>query len=311
MIGRNKQKGDTSAEGSQNWRELAGPRRSRVNSSASRRRRWMSWIKLLGVLLLLLLIAGGIYQLFRMQDQNTQKTVVAVTANPIQRIVFYTNGVLTERWLEDTVGVQVGMPIMEIDIFALKNKLEENLQVESASVERVFPSDLRIDIAERKPVMRLLTVDSNRKRSLRLVARDGIVYRGVGYSATALKQLPYLQPYQHDDGSYLPLRGMEPVVKLLDLTRRVQPKLFDTWQVVSLQYYNGRVGLPGQVIEVRSTIVPKIVFGVSKDAALQLDRLAYILDYFKKNGDPSLKKIDLSLRGAAAVQLSSGRAQVF
>ena len=80
--------------------------------------------------------------------------------------------------------------------------------------------------------------------------------------------------------------------------RTSQPKLFDTWQVVSLQYYNGKTGLPGQVIEVRSKIVPKIVFGVSKDAALQLDRLVHILEYFEKNGDPSLKRIDLSLRGA-------------
>ncbi|MFT5351225.1 MAG: hypothetical protein ACI9MF_002046, partial [Gammaproteobacteria bacterium] len=109
----------------------------------------------------------------------------------------------------------------------------------------------------------------------------------------------------------LPLRGVEPVVELLDLMRNTQPQLFDTWQVVSLQYYNGRTGLPGQVIEVRSTVVPKIVFAVSKDVALQLDRLVYILDYFEKNGDPSLKRIDLSLRGAAAVQLSSGRAQLF
>jgi hypothetical protein len=311
MIGRNRQKGDTSAAGTQSWRDLAGPRRSRVNSSVSRRRRWMPWIRLLGGFLLLLLISGGLFQLVRMLDQDTQKRVVAVTVNPIESILFYTDGVLTESWLEDTIGVQVGMPIMETDIFALKRMLEENVQVELASVERVFPSDLRIDITERKPVMRLLTAGSDGKRRLRLIARDGVVYRGVGYSVNALKQLPYLQPYQHPDGSYLPLRGVEPVVELLDLMRSTQPQLFDTWQVVSLQYYNGRTGLPGQVIEVRSTVVPKIVFAVSKDVALQLDRLVYILDYFEKNGDPSLKRIDLSLRGAAAVQLSSGRAQLF
>jgi hypothetical protein len=311
MIGRNRQKVDTSANGSQSWRDLTGPRRSRVNSSVSHKRRWMPWIKLLGGLLLLLLIVGGIFQLFRILDQTTKKTMVAVAVNPIEGILFKTNGVLTERWLEDTIGSQVGIPIMEIDIFSLKSKLEERSQVKSVSVERVFPSDLRINIDEREPVMRLLTVDSSGKRSMRLVARDGVVYHGFGYSATTLKQLPYLQPYQHADGSYLPLRGMETVVELLDLTRSVQPKLFNTWQVVSLQYYNGRTDLPGQVIEVRSTIVPKIVFGASKDAALQLDRLVYILDYFEKNGDPSLKRIDLSLRGAAAVQLSSGRAQVF
>jgi hypothetical protein len=311
MIGRSRQKGDTSAGVSQSWRELAGPRRSRVHSSMSLRRRWLPWIKLLGGLLLLLLIAGGIFQLVRLLDQNTKKAVVAVAVDPIEEILFYTDGVLNEGWLEDTIGLPVGTPIMDTDIFALKGKLEESQQVKTASVERVFPNALRIDITERKPVMRLLTVGSDGKRHLRLVARDGVVYRGEGYSVAALKQLPYLQPYQQADGSYLPLRGLEPVVELLDLVRNSQPKLFDTWKVVSLQYYNGREGLPGQVIQVRSKIVPKIVFSVSKDAALQLDRLIYILDYFEKNGNPSLKSIDLSLRDAAAVRLSSGRAQVF
>lgn len=311
MIGHNKQKGDTSAGDAQSWRELAGPRRSRVNSPVSHKRRWMPWLKLLGGLLLLALISAGIFQLIRMLDRETKEAVVAVTAKPVENILFYTDGVLTASWLEDTIGSQTGMPVMEVDIFALKAALENHAQVKAASVERLFPNDLRIDIHERKPVMRLVTANADGKRRLRLVARDGVVYQGVGYSMNALKQLPYLRPYQHADGSYFPLRGIEPVVELLDLVRNAQPELFDTWQVVSLQHYNGRTGLPGQVIEIRSKTVPKIVFGVSKDFALQLDRLMYILKYFEKNGDPSLKRIDLSLRGAAAVQLSSGRAQVF
>ncbi len=311
MIGHNKQKGDTSAGDTQSWRELAGPRRSRVNSSVSHKRRWMPWLKLLGGLLLLALISGGLFQLIRMLDRETKEAVVAVAVNPVESILFYTDGVLTSSWLEDTIGSQIGMPVMEIDIFALKAVLEDHAQVKDASIERSFPSDLRIDVSERKPVMRLVTANADGKRRLRLVARDGVVYQGVGYSMSALKQLPYLQPYQHADGSYFPLLGIEPVVELLDLVRDTQPELFDSWQVVSLQHYNGRTGLPGQVIEIRSKTVPKIVFGVSKDFALQLDRLMYLLEYFKKNGDPSLKRIDLSLRGAAAVQLSSGRAQVF
>lgn len=311
MIRRNRQRGDASAEGAQSWRELAGPRRSRVNSSVARKRRWMPWVKLLLGLLLLSGIAVGIFQLGQLLNQNTKKAVAAVAVNPIQKILFYTDGVLTENWLENTIGLQVGMPIMEADIFALKEKLEESGQVMVASVKRVFPSSLRIDIIERKPVMRLIVADSEGKRRLRLVARDGVVYKGVGYSADALKQLPYLQPHRQADGSYFPLSGIETVVALLDVVHDTRPKLYATWQVVSLQYYNGKSGMPGQVIEIRSTIVPKIIFGVSKDFALQLDRLLYILDYFEKNGDPSLKKIDLSLRGAAAVQLSSGRAQVF
>lgn len=308
MLGHDRQKGDTSAHGAQSWRDLAGPRQTRVNSRVSRKRRWLPLIRRLGGLLLLLVIAGGLFRLVQMLDQGTREVVIV---NPIEAIRFYTDGVLTEDWLDETLDLKIGTPIMDVDIFALKEQLEESVQVKSASVERSFPSDLQIEIIERKPAMRLLTVDPDGKRRLRLVARDGVVYQGTGYSISALKQLPYLQPYQRRDGAYFPLEGIERVVELLDIASSKQPKLFNTWQVVSLQHYDGRTSLPGQVIEIRSSMIAKIVFSASKDFTLQMDRLTYILNYFEKNGDPSLKQIDLSLRGAAAVQLSSGRAQVF
>ena len=95
------------------------------------------------------------------------------------------------------------------------------------------------------------------------------------------------------------------------LTRNTAPKLFRTWEVVSLQHYSGNLNIPGQVIEVRSTIVPRIIFGSSADYGRQLDRLSYILDYVKNQGNPSIERIDLSLRGSAAVQFSSGRVGTF
>ena len=98
MIGRDRQKGDTSAQGAQSWRELAGSRRARVNSRVARKRRWLPLIRRLGGVLLLLLIAGGLFKLVRMLDQGTREAVVAVTVKPIQAIRFHTDGVLTEDW---------------------------------------------------------------------------------------------------------------------------------------------------------------------------------------------------------------------
>ena len=189
--------------------------------------------------------------------------------------------------------------------------MEADVQVKSASVERVFPSDLRIRVKERVPALRLAIAGSDGKRHLRLVARDGVVYDGIGYSKTRLKNLPFVQPYQHVDGSFFPMRGIESVAELLELVRSTEPKLFSTWQVVSLQHYSGALDIPGQVIEVRSTIVPRIIFGSSADYGRQLDRLTYIFEYVRKQGNPSIERIDLSLRGSAAVQFSSGRVGTF
>jgi hypothetical protein len=137
------------------------------------------------------------------------------------------------------------------------------------------------------------------------------VYDGIGYPKATLKNLPFVQPYRRVDGSYFPMHGIEHVAELLELVRSSEPNLFRTWQVVSLEHYSGDLDLPGQVIEVRSTIVPRIIFSASGDYSRQLDRLAYILEYVKNQGNPSLERIDLSLRGSAAVQFSSGRVGTF
>ena len=305
MIGSSRQKGSTSAEGEQSWRELAGPRQSRVNSSLSRKRRKIRWIKLVGIILVCLIVTVGIIQVRKRDDDGVAST--AAKAGSIERIGFYTDGALSDEWLNSVIRLRPGMSMMEVDIYALKEILEANAQVKSASVERVFPSDINIEIIERKPVMRLMIASVNGSRNLRLVARDGVVYKGLGYSATSLKQLPFLQPYRHPDGSYFPLHGIEQVAQLLELVRSKQPNLFRTWQVVSLEHYAGNQDLPGQVIEVRSKVVPEIIFSATTDYAMQLDRLVYLLNYLEKRGNPSLERIDLSLRDSAAVRLSSGR----
>lgn len=310
-FGRNRQKGDTFANGSQSWRELAEPRRLRVNSRTARKRRWLPMLRLLAILLTLALVVGGIYYLIQSLDINTKGSMAAAKGSPIESILFKTDGVLTEEWLRKKIGLQTGMPIMEVDIFALKKEIEETPQVEVVAVERIFPSSMRIEIIERKPLMRLMTVNASGAKRLRIVARDGTVYRGVGYSKNKLKALPYLQPYQDSDRGYLPLRGIERVVELFDLVSAAQAEFFGTWQVVSLRHFNGSTNFPGQVIEVRSSEVPKIIFSASKDFALQMDRLMFILNHFEKNNDPFPEQIDLSLRGAAAVRLKGGRAQVF
>ncbi|CAA6678786.1 Unannotated [Lentimonas sp. CC4] len=311
MIGSGKQKGGTSADGEQSWRKLAGPSRRRVNSPPARRRRRMRWIKFFVGLIVLIAVGSGLTWSIMAFKQHEQTLPITPSSKPIERIIFDTDGVLPDIWLSKTIKLRPGMSMMEADIYELKKTLESDAQVKSASVERVFPSDLRIRVQERLPALRLAIAGPDGKPRLRLVARDGAVYDGLGYPTATLGNLPYVQPYQHVDGSFSPMRGIESVADLLDLARRTQPKFFRTWQVVSLEHYSGDVDLPGQVIEVRSTLVPRIIFSASADYGRQLDRLAYILEYVSSQGNQSLERIDLSLRGSAAVQFSSGRIGAF
>ena len=79
----------------------------------------------------------------------------------------------------------------------------------------------------------------------------------------------------------------------------------------SLKHYSGNPELPGQVIEVRSSMVPRIIFGFNTSFAQQLDRLAVILNYVQSRGNPAIKRIDLTLPKDAAVQFESGRISTF
>ena len=77
---------------------------------------------------------------------------VYIFYNSIERIEFNTNGVLTNRWLSSVVQLKMGTRLAEADISIIKAQLEAVGQVHFASVERVFPDALRIDIKEYLPI---------------------------------------------------------------------------------------------------------------------------------------------------------------
>lgn len=312
MIGGKKNKGSTSASGSQSWRELAGePRRKRVNSPQAKKRRQAKLLKLAAAVLILAgLIALGFW--IRSVIENRDEPIqISTPSREIEQIIFETDGVLPDRWLGGVIRLEKGTTMMEVDIHAMKQSLEDEPQVISAAVERVFPRSLKISVKEHEPVLRIAVQGPEGKPVLRIVGRDGTIYKGIGYSKASLASLPFLEPYRHSNGRIQPLRGIEQVARLLTAARQKQPDFYRSWKVVSLKNFSGNPTYAGEVIEVRSSYVPRIIFGASSNFGQQLDRLEVILEYVRGRGNPSMDRIDLSLRGSAAVQFSSGRISSF
>ncbi|MFT4901416.1 MAG: cell division septal protein FtsQ [Lentimonas sp.] len=306
MIGSGKQKGSTEAGGAQSWRELAGQSRSRVQSPKAKRRRLRKWVQLLLVAMGMCVLGAGVsWSVIHFKHSKDIPQIYA-PSQPLQRVLFNTDGVLSETWLRSVIDLHVNLSMMDIDIFALKEKLEAQGQVKSAAVERVFPGDLILTIEERAPLLRLVSVDSHGKQQVRIVARDGAVYTGVDYPKTMLQRLPYVLPYRYADGSYFPMRGMDRVAELVEYARNNSPEILDHWQVISLSHYSGDMDQPGQVIEVRSRSISRIIFSASGDYGQQVDRLKYVLAYIRERGNQSIARVDLSLLGSAAVQFTSG-----
>jgi len=313
VIGGGRHKGSTSAGGRQSWRELAGGggQRKRVQSPQARRRRRVQIAKLLAAALICLALIFGLVWFVRSLADREEAIRITTPSKPIARVLFDTDGVLPSRWLGSVIEIRRDTLLMEVNIHALKEQLESQGQVKSASVERQFPDALKIEVREHEPVLRMRVAGREGRPELRIVSRDGTIYEGVGYPEATLNQLPYVSPYVHPEGGIRPLRSIDRVAELLEVARRTQPNFFSTWQLVSLEHFSGDSEMPGEIIEVRTTMIPRLIFGLNLDFAQQLDRLSVIMRYVQERGNPKLKRVDLSLKDSAAVQFESGRISTF
>ena len=312
MIGGSKDKGSTSAGENQTWRGLdGGSKRTRVNSSQSRKRRQLQVLKLLGALLLCILLISVVVWAIVAFNEREEPIQITTPSKPVEKVLFDTNGVLPPSWLGTVVELRSGTAMMGIDIHTMKQQLEAHGQVKSASIERQFPNALKIDLKEHEPVLRMRVAGVNDRAEVRIISREGTIYKGIGYPRATLNSLPFVLPYQHSEGGILPMRGIGQVAELLEETRQKQSNFYKTWKLVSLKHYSGYSDFPGQVIEVRTSMVPRIIFGFNTSFAQQLDRLAVILNYVQSRGNPAIKRIDLSLPKDAAVQFESGGMSIF
>ena len=312
MIGGSKNKGSTSAGETQTWRGLdGGSKRTRVNSSQSRKRRQVQALKLLAASLVGVLFISGVVWAIVAFNGREEPIQITTPSKPVERVLFDTNGVLPPSWLGTVVKLRRDTAMMEIDIHSMKQQLEAHGQVKSASIERQFPNALKIHLKEHEPILRMRVMGANEQAEVRIISREGTIYKGIGYPRATLNKLPFVLPYQHPEGGISPMRGIDQVADLLEETRRTQSNFYKTWKLVSLKHYSGNPELPGQVIEVRTSMVPRIIFGFNTSFAQQLDRLAVILNYVQSRGNPAIKRIDLTLPKDAAVQFESGRISTF
>ena len=311
-------KASSNASGEQSWHNLTKRTTKAVDSPSFRLRRVRKTLKIGSMGFLITVILGTIVFLVKYSVYNTQRSIASQSL-PIERIEFNTNGALTNRWLSSVVQLKMGTRLAEADINIIKAQLEAVGQVHFASVERVFPDALRIDIKEYIPIMRLAVEEPNKKRQLRIISSVGTIYQGIGYKREELRELPFLRPYLDHEGGYQPLQGIEHVANLLKTCRQKHPSEYKKWQVVSLKSYSGINNSPGEVIEIQAaqTIgksqtlsITRLIFSVTTDFNIQLDRLGHIREVSLSIKD-HLKSVDLSLRDAAAVQFNSGRTSLY
>lgn len=81
-------------------------------------------------------ICAGAYYLY----QNTYiEEIFSGKTERIKQIEFKTDGYITGKWLNDFLRIPAESKLSDINIFAIKQALESMGQINSATIERVYP----------------------------------------------------------------------------------------------------------------------------------------------------------------------------
>ena len=274
------------------WRTIPQPVRPRAMSREGRKRFIRAAVRTTGLATLAVVGGWGALALAGAWRSEPKAIARAVGTAPLGRVDLRTDGLLTRAWVERTLDLPRSVTLMELDLPALQQRLLASGQVRSVVLTKNFPSTLGVTIVERTPVAQLRAENG---RDF-FVARDGVVFEGIGYDEAARKALtlPWLAglKLERTDGGFAPVADMDVVADLLALAQNRLPELYRTWTVVDLS----RLADSGE-IGVRSTDIGRVVFSATGDFLTQLARLDYVHDA----GPLPLDTVNLSLGSQVVV----------
>lgn len=284
------------------WRDLkdgssASKRHAPLSWRARLRSVWV-WSKRLCVAAMLAAICAGAYYLY----QNTYiEEIFSGKTERIKQIEFKTDGYITGKWLNDFLRIPAESKLSDINIFAIKQALESMGQINSATIERVYPDILRILISEHKPFMRT-AVKIDYQVRLYAMSPDGVFFQPVCIPDEVLQSMPFLEGYVpvFEDNEPMRYKNAARINEFLKLAKRALPEEVQNWRAINVSEIDS-LTLP--LITVSRIDGGTIIFA-PKELEKQLDRLEYILRYAKEKPLNKIERIDLSLKERADVKIA-------
>lgn len=284
------------------WRDIQQGNPRQKTTKAARQRN-LSHLLRAGILLLLLAaIATGILAL-RYFYQQVQPGASPPVTEASAELVFKSDGVLDADWFRVHFHDYLKPDVREIEVGPLKEELENRGQIASAAVTVSLPSRLTVRLAEREPILRVRLKRKDGSSQLVLLARDGHLYEGAGYPEDTLKRLPGLTGLKVRRGpnGFLPVEGLEPVARLLDVTKASLPAVYRHWKIIDLSDWDPEQDYRPSLVRVRSAHIEELVFSLN-DIEEQIERLAGILEHTERYQMGQPRYIDLSYGDEAIIR---------
>ena len=277
------------------WRDIPQELKSRSMSKSGRRRHALALAKMIGGTGLVGALVWGAIELVTTIEQNPKEIAQAARSVPVKNLELVSDqGALDRAWLARTLALPKGATLMELDLARLQAKVLANSQVRTAVLTKLFPDTLTVVIVERTPIARLKAQLHPGELRDYLVARDGMLFDGLGYAEEMRATLPWLDlgdaKLTRRGEGFAPIEGMAVVADLLAKAKAEAEHLYRTFQVVSL----ARLASDDE-IEVRTTEMTQVIFSTRDDFFRQLAKLDRVREEFRPTPDMPLAKVDLSL----------------
>jgi cell division septal protein FtsQ len=248
------------------------------------------------------LVYGGKFLWLHFRE-NANTLLKSVYKQPLERVIFQSDGALTSQWVKPFLGdIRKGIDMMDVDIFALKRRIETCLQVKKVVVQRQFPGTLKMTLEERIPVLRLLVREGESVREM-LIDGEGVVFYGESIPELERRTMPFLSGVvlkKISAGRYENIPTLDKVYQLLHIAKTKYWPIYAQMEVVSIEHLKKK-SVPWSRINVRCQCAASVIFK-DNDFDEQLKRLDFILNTPKIRDSLPVERIDLSLENDAVVK---------
>lgn len=284
------------------WRDIRQEVTPLAMSRRGRTRRRLEWLKYGTLAALVIGVSWLGYQLTHTWSTDRAALATAVRSEPVREVVVITNGVLSQKWVSETLALTKDARLMSLDLTVLRDRLLAQGQVSVAVLSRNFPDTLVVTLQERTPVARVQASDGAGQPRQLLVAKDGVVYDGFNYDKQMLASLPWLDGIRlvKNEYGFQPIPGMADVAALLAMAQLQAPHLYRDWLIVSLAKLETR-----DELIVKAQDIAEIVFSRKRDFFKQIAQLDYVVDASRALPDPQLLSVNLSMEGQVPVKMHS------
>jgi cell division protein FtsQ len=123
------------------------------------RRRWLAWRRVLAVVVVLAVVGGAVWAVWFSTLLSVQAVEVTGTSE------------LKAGQVRRAAGVELGKPLVSVDLEAIRRRIAALGPVESVEVSRKWPDEVLIDVTERTPIA---VIDVGGE--LRGLDKDGVVF---------------------------------------------------------------------------------------------------------------------------------------